>query len=248
MSNLKERHDKAMVFAEQAISARREGNARRAEELDAQAFSEELAAVEIARSIAPPRALSVLQRSAATLALKCGKNIVAERLVVEALGANPPADIAQELEDLLAELNVDSTTSSAQGAHIGQAIEIQGKISFMGRLSVDGLIAGDINSRGTLIVGPHGRIEGNVRCTSIVIFGQVKGDIVARGRCELKCEGVLQGDIKAARLILEEGATFVGRSEIFARALQIARPEIVRENKPEIVRYEQKPASAKAYH
>lgn len=33
-------------------------------------------------------------------------------------------------------------------------------------------------------------------------------------RCELKSRSTLQGDLKAARLVIEEGATFIGKSEV----------------------------------
>jgi cytoskeletal protein CcmA (bactofilin family) len=42
----------------------------------------------------------------------------------------------------------------------------------------------------------------------------VHGNITVDERCELKARAVLQGDLKAARLVIEEGATFVGKSEV----------------------------------
>jgi cytoskeletal protein CcmA (bactofilin family) len=45
---------------------------------------------------------------------------------------------------------------------------------------------------------------------------------------------VLQGDLKAARLIIEEGATFIGKSEVTTGAIKAApaRPEVVRPGEP----------------
>jgi len=53
-------------------------------------------------------------------------------------------------------------------------------------------------------------------------------------RCELKSKCVLQGDLKAARLVIEEGATFIGKSEVTTGALPKAapRPEVVRPSEP----------------
>jgi cytoskeletal protein CcmA (bactofilin family) len=55
-------------------------------------------------------------------------------------------------------------------------------------------------------------------------------------RCELKSKCILQGDLKAARLIIEEGATFIGKSEVTTGASvaksSSARPEIVRHDEP----------------
>ena len=46
---------------------------------------------------------------------------------------------------------------------------------------------------------------------------------------------MLQGDLKAARLIIEEGATFIGKSEVTTGtvpAKAAPRPEVVRPNEP----------------
>ena len=46
---------------------------------------------------------------------------------------------------------------------------------------------------------------------------------------------VLQGDLKAARLVIEEGATFIGKSEVTTGAISAKaapRPEVVRSNEP----------------
>ena len=39
---------------------------------------------------------------------------------------------------------------------------------------------------------------------------------------------MLQGDLKAARLVIEEGATFVGKSEVTPNRIPMKQPEIVR--------------------
>jgi cytoskeletal protein CcmA (bactofilin family) len=58
-------------------------------------------------------------------------------------------------------------------------------------------------------------------------------------RCELKSRCTLQGDLKASRLVIEEGATFVGKSEVTsggaskaATTPAPARPEVVRNEEP----------------
>jgi cytoskeletal protein CcmA (bactofilin family) len=53
-------------------------------------------------------------------------------------------------------------------------------------------------------------------------------------RCELKSKCTLQGDLKAARLVIEEGATFIGKSEVTSGMVsaKAARPEVVRSSEP----------------
>jgi cytoskeletal protein CcmA (bactofilin family) len=39
---------------------------------------------------------------------------------------------------------------------------------------------------------------------------------------------VLHGDLKATRLVIEEGATFIGKSEVSPNKVTPIRPEVVR--------------------
>lgn len=91
-----------MELVDQAFLAKRRGNASLANELTRLAFEQELAATELlkhAADIEPTR--SVLLRSAASLALECGEIREAERLITTALSGEPPAEIAEELRNLL---------------------------------------------------------------------------------------------------------------------------------------------------
>ena len=91
----------------------------------------------------------------------------------------------------------------------------------------DGKVEGEIHSPGVLTVGENAEIRGEIKTKSVTVFGKVHGNITVEERCELKSRAVLQGDLKAARLVIEEGATFVGKSEVTPNKIQM-KPEIVR--------------------
>jgi cytoskeletal protein CcmA (bactofilin family) len=119
-------------------------------------------------------------------------------------------------------------------------VEIKGSIKFQKELLIDGKVEGEINSEGVLTIGEHADIRGEIKTKSIVVFGKVQGNITVNERCELKSKCTLQGDLKAARLIIEEGATFIGKSEVTSGmsvtaakpAATGARPEVVRRDEP----------------
>jgi len=115
-------------------------------------------------------------------------------------------------------------------------VEIKGSIKFQKELLIDGKVEGDINSDGVLTVGENAEIRGEIKTKSITVYGKVHGNITVGERCELKSKCVLQGDLKAARLIIEEGATFIGKSEVTSGAISAkatpARPEVVRPSEP----------------
>ena len=97
---------------------------------------------------------------------------------------------------------------------ISQDVEIVGTVKFGKALTVHGKIVGDVHASGVLTLGENGRIEGNIRAASISIEGTVKGNVTVRDRCELKRAARLIGDLEAPRLLIEEGATFVGMSKV----------------------------------
>ncbi len=93
-------------------------------------------------------------------------------------------------------------------------VEIKGSIKFQKELLIDGKVEGEIHSDGVLTIGENADIRGEIKTKSASVYGKVHGNITVEEKCELKSHAVLQGDLKAARLVIEEGATFVGKSEV----------------------------------
>ena len=107
----------------------------------------------------------------------------------------------------------DISTSSSKNV-LSADVEIKGSIKFLHDLTIDGKVEGEITSSGILTVGENAEIRGEIKTKSATVYGKVHGNITVEERCELKSRAVLQGDLKAARLVIEEGATFVGKSEV----------------------------------
>ena len=97
---------------------------------------------------------------------------------------------------------------------LSKDVEIKGNIRFTNELIIDGKIEGEIYSEGVLTVGENADIRGEVKTKSVTVLGKVVGNITVTERAELKARAHLVGDLKAARLVIEEGATFVGKSEV----------------------------------
>jgi cytoskeletal protein CcmA (bactofilin family) len=107
-------------------------------------------------------------------------------------------------------------------------VEIKGSIKFQNELTVDGKVEGEITSAGVLTVGENSEIKGEIKTKSVTVYGKVHGNITVEERCELKARATLFGDLKATRLVIEEGATFVGKSEVTPNKVAMKQPEIVR--------------------
>lgn len=93
-------------------------------------------------------------------------------------------------------------------------VELKGTLKFVGELTFDGKLDGDINSEGTLQLGDNAVVKGTVDVGTVVVRGKITGNIIAKDKIEIKAKTELFGDIRAAKLVIEEGVTFVGKSEV----------------------------------
>jgi cytoskeletal protein CcmA (bactofilin family) len=94
-------------------------------------------------------------------------------------------------------------------------VEIKGSIKFTNELVFDGNLDGNVSSaEGILIVGENASLRGDVKTKTVILKGTVNGNITVQERCELHANAQLIGDLKAVRLSLEDGATFLGKLEV----------------------------------
>src|SRR6266567_5371408 len=93
-------------------------------------------------------------------------------------------------------------------------VEFKGTLRFSGELTFDGKLEGDINSDGVLNLGDNAVVKGNINVTSVVVRGKITGNVTAREKIDIKSRTELFGDIRAARLVMEDGVTFVGQTEV----------------------------------
>ena len=129
---------------------------------------------------------------------------------------------------------------------LSRDVEIKGSIKFQKELMIDGKVEGEINSEGVLTIGENADIRGEIKTKSITVYGKVHGNITVGERCELKSRCTLQGDLKAARLVIEEGATFIGKSEVTSGKVQPSANSSS-SSRPEIVRNDEAPAPKAAF-
>ncbi len=100
-------HKEAMDLTELAQVSKLRGEIEQSNRLLRQAFAQESsAAALIANYWGSEPTRSILHRSAASLAIKCGELEIANRLIATALSGNPPAEIAEELQDLFIQINL----------------------------------------------------------------------------------------------------------------------------------------------
>lgn len=100
---------------------------------------------------------------------------------------------------------------------LSSGVSIKGDVTFKTELVIDGEVEGSITSTGTLTVGEHARIRGDIMAGSVSVKGTVEGNVTATERCALEAGATLRGDIEAPRLAVDENATFLGSAKISAK-------------------------------
>src|SRR5262245_48230424 len=103
-------------------------------------------------------------------------------------------------------------------------VEIKGDLKFSGEMTFDGKIDGDVRGEGSLFLGDTSVVNGNIDTQSAVVRGKVNGNVVAKDKLEVKAKSELFGDIRASKLVIEEGVTFVGKAEINPNKLSPTPP------------------------
>src|SRR5262245_7895679 len=111
------------------------------------------------------------------------------------------------------EQSMNNNPSSSKNV-LNSDVEIKGNLKFSGELTFDGKLEGEINTDGVLILGDSAVVAGNVNAQNVIVRGKITGNISAKEKIEIKAKAELFGDIRAAKLAVEEGVTFVGKTEV----------------------------------
>src|SRR3954447_10556409 len=107
-------------------------------------------------------------------------------------------------------------------------VELKGTLKFSGELAFDGKLDGEINSDAALHLGDNAIIKGNINVNTVVVRGKINGNVTAREKIDIKSKTELFGDIRAPKLVIEEGVTFVGKSEVNPNKVTPAGPALPR--------------------
>ncbi|MCQ2228438.1 MAG: polymer-forming cytoskeletal protein [Bacteroidales bacterium] len=93
---------------------------------------------------------------------------------------------------------------------IGAGTKIVGDIDTNGDLRVDGIIEGNIVSKGKLVLGQGGNIKGTIKCSNAEISGTFDGKVEVSELLSLRNTAVFKGEMTIGKLSIEPGATFNG--------------------------------------
>ena len=88
--------------------------------------------------------------------------------------------------------------------------KIIGDIFSESNLRIDGEVHGNISTKGKVVIGESGMVNGNLTCQEAEVEGKIDGNLSVEGLLILRETAKIAGDIQTARLHMEEGALFFG--------------------------------------
>jgi len=93
---------------------------------------------------------------------------------------------------------------------ISQGTEITGDIKSTGDIRIDGILNGNMNTKGKVVIGPTGKVKGEVECKNSEVSGLIEGKITVSQLLNLKASSKINGAIITGKLSIEPGAVFTG--------------------------------------
>ncbi|MEI7896407.1 MAG: polymer-forming cytoskeletal protein [bacterium] len=93
---------------------------------------------------------------------------------------------------------------------LGPGAVVKGEIHVNGDFRIDGTLNGTIQCKGKIVVGPTGKIDGEIQCQNADFSGEVTATVKVSELLTLKETARFSGDITTGKLAIEPGAKFSG--------------------------------------
>lgn len=115
---------------------------------------------------------------------------------------------------------------------VGAGTTIKGEVFSNGDIRVDGTIIGSVESKGKVVVGTTGVVEGDIICQNADLSGKISAKVQVSELLTLKASAKLFGDILTNKLAIEPGAVFTGTCTMEKpQASPVGKPELKKEVK-----------------
>jgi len=107
---------------------------------------------------------------------------------------------------------------------VGADSHFEGKLKFERTAKINGKFDGEITGKGELQVSQNALCKADVQAGAVSVDGRIEGNVSAGDTVRLNGTGVVKGDINAAKMVMQEGASFYGMCAVGPDAAQ-GRPK-----------------------
>jgi len=105
---------------------------------------------------------------------------------------------------------INETENSTAINLISNGTEINGDVKTSGDIRIDGCLIGNMNTKGKVVIGPSGKVKGELYCKNLEVSGTIEGKLSVEQLLNLKASSRITGEIITSRLSIEPGAKFTG--------------------------------------
>jgi cytoskeletal protein CcmA (bactofilin family) len=97
---------------------------------------------------------------------------------------------------------------------IGLGTNINGDVKSNSDIRVDGSLTGKLVTKGKVVIGESGKVNGEINCKNSDVEGSIEGKIKVTDLLSLKTKARIKGDIIAGKLAIEPGCQFTGNCDM----------------------------------
>ncbi len=107
---------------------------------------------------------------------------------------------------------------------IGVGTTIEGNISSNENIRVDGILIGNLATKGKVFIGQSGKVNGEIKCRNCEVEGTVEGKLVIEELLSLRSMSKIFGEIKTSKLAIEPGAILTGKCDMGGKQEPVEEP------------------------
>lgn len=104
---------------------------------------------------------------------------------------------------------IDNTIERAIN-RIVEGTRFKGEIECESNIRIDGAFEGDLSTKGRLVIGPQGKVDGTISCQNCEVEGTLTGQISVDELLSLKSSASVEGEVHYGQLSIEPGAKMAG--------------------------------------
>jgi cytoskeletal protein CcmA (bactofilin family) len=97
---------------------------------------------------------------------------------------------------------------------IGVGTTIEGNLSSNENIRFDGILIGNLFTKGKVFIGQSGKVNGEIKCRNCEVEGVVEGRVVIEELLSLRSMSRVYGEIRTSKLAIEPGAVFTGKCDM----------------------------------
>ncbi|MDD3711307.1 MAG: polymer-forming cytoskeletal protein [Patescibacteria group bacterium] len=93
---------------------------------------------------------------------------------------------------------------------IGESVQVKGNFESNGNIIVNGILDGEIKTKGAILVGDKAKINANIKAEEMAVKGKVIGNLKINGYLSIGGSAGVLGDIECSQISIEKGAEING--------------------------------------